>query len=82
MKIGIERNGKHYLFSDVPDWANDMTLYEPGGETQFFSCQPYTDGRSAARAADSSVALLSAILFVTKGGLQAVFELYFRASPL
>jgi hypothetical protein len=43
MKIGIERNGKHYLFSDVPDFAYDMTLYEPGDETSFISCQPYTD---------------------------------------
>lgn len=43
MKIGIERNGKRYLFSDVPDCANDITLYEPGEETRFYSCEPYTD---------------------------------------
>jgi hypothetical protein len=43
VKIGIERIGKRYLFNDVPDCANDMTLYEPGEEATFFSCQPYTD---------------------------------------
>jgi hypothetical protein len=43
MKIGIERDGKRYLFRDVPDDAGDFTFYEPGEHTRFINCQPYTD---------------------------------------